>query len=160
MALPNLPKPTPQTQNAITADDRGEEDDDDGDDGENDGENKNNEKPSPFLTIRKGTKPASTRLGASSEDYKQRPNPFLLTEEECKQAGAQAGIQPPTLPPTQPAARYSTQPATQPGTQPGAGSEADEGERPAKKRQLGEGAVDEDILTVQEWEAMGDDKAV
>lgn len=156
MALPNLPKPASKNQRA--ANDRDDDDDDD-DDHDDEDENYGAQKPSPFLTTRKGMKGATIRLG-TSEDYKKQPNPFLLTEEECKRAAAQAGVQPPTLPPSQPAARHSARLATQPADQPGAGSKDDEDERPARKSKFGEGALDEDMPTVDEWEAMGDDKAI
>lgn len=66
------------------------------------------------------------------KDNKDKCNPFLLTEEEMRQAAIRAGI----------------------------GSEGKEHEIAPNKDKLGEGVIDDDMPDEAEWEAMGDRKTI
>lgn len=67
-----------------------------------------------------------------SKDNKNKHNPFLLTEEEMRQAAIRAGI----------------------------GSEGKEHKIAPSKDNLGEGVIDDDMPDEAEWEAMGDQKTI
>lgn len=87
MALPDLPKPVSQPRGAAAANER---DDDEGEDKGEDGKAES----SALKATRKGGKRAVTRLGAESKDYKDQPNPFLLTEQEKEEALDRANARP------------------------------------------------------------------
>lgn len=101
----------------------------------NDADDNNGEedfyKKSPYFTIIEGTRPANAGRAAVSEPAKNQPNPFLLKEVEKKEACVRAL-----------------------------------GEAGAAKHEMtrgqaeqGEGSVDTDMPTEQEWEKMGDQNA-
>lgn len=97
---------------------------------ENNGEEDMNET-SPFFTISKRAQPSNAGPAAVSEPVNSQPNPFLLTEVEKKESCVRAL------------------------------GEADAAKHESTRSQAeqGEGAVDPDMPTEQEWEKMGDKNA-
>ena len=90
----------------------------------------------PNLPTRSATQPGSGQNSSKDNEYskdnKGEANPFLLTEEEMRQAAVRAGL----------------------------GSEGREHELPSNKSKFGEGVVDDDLPNEAEWEAMGDRKTI
>lgn len=101
----------------------------------NDGDDNNGEEDfnetSPFFTISKRTQPSNAGPAAVSEPVNSQPNPFLLTEVERKESYVRALGD-------AGAAKY---------------------ESTRSQAEQGEGAVDPDMPTEQEWEKMGDQNA-